>query len=180
MPETELVVEEREMGEKRRRLRSLFPRLVRKGQYEVNGTTPSASQDVEGAPKDRFHLVYVAFVMGGMGFLIPWSSYLGALDYFFYYYQPEFPSVSVAIPIGYLVTTFLACTLNLFLVKAVGIHHRIAFGYAMFILSLLMISLLDIGIHNCDIPTSISFYLTIFSISLVGFGSGGVCVCVCV
>lgn len=159
------------MREKWPRLRTFFPRLIRKGQYETRSLQPSAQDD--GAPQDHYHLVYIAMVMCGMGFLIPWTSYIAAIDYFFYYYQRQFPAVSVIIPIGYLVTTFLSATLNLFLVRVVAIHSRIAFGYVVFIISLLMIPLLDIGIYNCTIPTRVSFYITLSSIALVGLASGG-------
>ena len=165
------VIQTPQMGKKWPRLRTFFPSLARKGQYDP-GDFQTTSQD-DGAPKDHYHLVYIAMVMAGMGFLVPWTSYIGAIDYFFYYYQEEFPAVSVIIPIVYLVTTFLSCTLNLFLVRVVAIHSRIMFGYFMFITSLLMIPLLDIGIANCTIPTGVSFYITLFSIFLVGLASGG-------
>lgn len=158
-------------GERWPRLRLFLPSVIRKGEYDI-GSEQSSSQN-DGAPKDRYHMVYIAMVVAGMGFLIPWQSYIGAIDYFFYYYQRQFPAVSVVIPIGYLLLTFLATTLNLFLVKAVGIHKRITFGYVLFIISLLMIPLLDIGIYNCIVPTGVSFYITVFSIALVGLGSGG-------
>lgn len=125
------------------------------------------------APEDRYHLVYICMLMTGVGFLIPWSCYIGAVDYFFYYYLRDFPSVSVVLPISYLVITFLASTLNLVLVRVVSVHPRITFGYIMFVISLLLIPLLDIGIHNCTISTSISFYLTVLLFGLVGLGSGG-------
>lgn len=126
------------------------------------------------APKDKYHSVYICMLMAGAGFLVPWTSYLGALDYFFYYYKRDFNTVSVIIPNTYLVTTFLAATLNLVvLVKYVPIHYRIIFGYVMFFISLLLIPILDIFINTCKISTSIAFYITLLTIGLVGLGSGG-------
>ena len=153
------------------KLNKLLLRVRRKGSYDTR-SRHSSSQD-DGAPRDRCHLVYICFLMAGVGFLIPWTSYISAIDYFFYYYLQEFPAVSVLIPVGYLVTTFMASSLNLFLVKVVAIHNRNTFGYVMFIVSLLTVPLLDIGIHNCTIPTSVSFYITLLSIAVVGLGSGG-------
>jgi hypothetical protein len=153
------------------RIRSVLPSLSKKGQYAPRSSQPPTQDD--GAPKDHFHLVYIAFVMAGVGFLIPWTSYIGAIDYFFFYYQQDFPAVSVIIPIGYLTTTFFSSTLNLFLVRVVAVHSRITFGYVVFIISLLVIPLLDVGIYKCAIPTDVSFYITIFSIALVGLASGG-------
>ena len=125
------------------------------------------------APRDSYHLVYICFLMAGVGFLIPWSAIIGAVDYFFYYYLQDFPSVSVVLPMSYLITTFFASTLNLVLVRVVPVHARISFGYVMFLVSLLLIPLLDVGIYNCAIPTTVSFYLTVVSVGLVGLGSGG-------
>ena len=154
-----------------------LPHLIlrKKGQYDLelerNDNNNLPSQDM--VPKDRFYLVYICMLMGGVGFLTPWTAYIGAIDYFFYYYKRDFPSVSVAIPVTYLVVTFFAATLNIALVKRFGIHSRITFGYVMFIVSLLLIPLLDVGIHNCTIPVTVSFYLTLITIAMVGLGSGG-------
>ena len=46
------------------------------------------------APRDRGHLVYVCMVMAGAGFLFPWSSYVTAIDYFFFLYWKDFHQVS--------------------------------------------------------------------------------------
>lgn len=177
--EVEISPREREAGGRIfPRVRSQITDLLRRagtlggrnGGYDPD---PGGEDEDQAPPKDRFHLVYVCLLMGGMGFLIPWSCFIGAIDYFFYYYQQEFPSVSVVIPVDYLLTTFLAATLNLVLVRVVAVLNRISFGYIMFVISLTLIPLLDIGIHNCTIPTSISFYLTLICVALVGLGSGG-------
>ena len=135
----------------------------------------SAPQDQDRVvtPEDKFNIVYICMLIVGAGFLTPWGSFIGAIDYFFYYYLREFPAVSVVIPVSYLVTTFAATTINMTLVKRVGLHSRILFGYIMFIISLLLIPLLDIGIHNCTISTGVSFYLTLLTVGMVGLGSGG-------
>lgn len=136
-------------------------------QYRVAATQP--------APKDHFHLVYICMLMAGAGFLFPWSSYISAIDYFFFLYHSQFPTVSEAIPVTYLLTTLLFSTVNVGLVGLFSIHSRIRFGYLMFSLSLVFVPLLDIGINNCTISTSVSYYLTLFSIIAVGIGSGSKC-----
>ena len=113
--------------------------------------------------------------MAGAGFLFPWSSYISAIDYFFFLYHSQFPTVSEAIPVTYLLTTLLFSTVNVGLVGLFSIHSRIRFGYLMFSLSLVFVPLLDIGINNCTISTSVSYYLTLFSIVAVGIGSGSKC-----
>jgi hypothetical protein len=124
------------------------------------------------APKDRFHLIYMCMLIAGIGFLIPWVSYIGAIDYFFYYYLQEFPSVSIIIAIVYFATSFIGCSLNLALVKVLGTHSRILSNYVMFVIGLLTVPLLDIAIHNCVISTGVSFYITLLSLGVVGLASG--------
>ena len=66
----------------RERVKSLFASLTRrKASYDTN------LGDEGPAPKDHYHLIYICALMGGVGFLIPWSCFIGAVDYFFYYYN---------------------------------------------------------------------------------------------
>ena len=131
-------------------------------------------------PKDRYNLVYVCMLLAGAGFLFPWTSYITAIDYFFFLYQRTFPEVSVAIPVTYLVTTMLSSTFNVYAVDKFRLSIRIGFGYVAFSISLLFVLLLDIGIHNCTVSTHISFYLTLLSVMVVGLGSGGELLSTCV
>lgn len=149
-------------------LTNLCPSYCRtQRQYRVTANQPP--------PKDHFHLVYICMLMAGAGFLFPWSSYISAIDYFFFLYHSQFPTVSEAIPVTYLLTTLLFSTVNVGLVGLFSIHSRIRFGYLMFSLSLVFVPLLDIGINNCTISTNVSYYLTLFSIVAVGIGSGSKC-----
>lgn len=124
-------------------------------------------------PKDRFHMVYICMLMAGVGFLFPWNSYITAIDYFILLYKHDFPQVTEAIPMTYLITTFLSATFNMSTVELFPLHGRITFGYIMFCISLLFVPLLDIGIGNCTVNTHVSFYLTLLSIVVVALGSGG-------
>ena len=126
-------------------------------------------------PRDRFNLVYLCMLTAGAGFLLPWNSYITAIDYFFFLYRSEFSTVSEAIPFTYLLTTLFFSTINIGLVGLISIHWRIRFGYIMFSLSLVFIPLLDIGINNCTVSTHVSYYLTLLTIVVVGLGSGGEC-----
>ena len=134
-------------------------------QYRVTGVD-------QPEPKDHFYLVYICMLMAGAGFLFPWSSYISAIDYFFFLYHSQFQTVSEAIPVTYLLTTLFSSTINVALVGLFSIHSRIRFGYLMFSISLVFVPLLDIGINNCTVSTNISYYLTLFSIVAVGVGSG--------
>lgn len=163
---------------KRFRFTKFLPRTslsAKEGHYDLkkNRGLSSSSEDGEMAPKDHFNLVYIGMIVSGVGFLLPWSCYTAAIDYFFFYYLEDFPTVSVVIPMSYLVSTLLAASLNIVLVRTVGTHPRITFGHVMFFIGLLVVPLLDIGINNCTISTNVSYYITLIFISMVGLGSGG-------
>jgi solute carrier family 29 (equilibrative nucleoside transporter) protein 4 len=111
-------------------------------------------------------------VLAGAGFLFPWSSYITAIDYFFFLYRRDFPQVSVAIPMTYLVSTWIFTGVNVSLVTAVPLHARIGLGYVLFLLSLIAIPFIDLMVHSCVLSIHVAYYLTIFSIAVVGVGSG--------
>ena len=54
-----------------------------------------SSASYSAAPRDRGYVVYVCMVLAGAGFLFPWSSYITAIDYFFFLYRRDFPQVLV-------------------------------------------------------------------------------------
>lgn len=47
-------------------------------------------------PRDRGRSVYVCMLLAGAGFLFPWTSYITAIDYFFFLYWKDFHHVSHA------------------------------------------------------------------------------------
>lgn len=81
--------------------------------------------------------------------------------------------VSVAIPMTYLVSTWLFTGLNISIVNYVPLHTRIGLGYVLFLTSLIAIPILDLLVHSCIISIHIAFGLTIASVAIVGIGSGG-------
>ena len=140
-----------------------------------NNGSSSCEEENEGnsskpPPKDSYNIVYIMFVLLALGLLTPYLSCLTALDYFTYLYsshRPElvFPSVGFAIaPLIIIVTVAI---MNYF-----PLHLRIGFGYVLFIISLSMIMLLDIGIHNCSISNDAGFALTLLLLIILAIGNG--------
>ena len=123
--------------------------------------------------RDRFNLVYFCMIMAGAGFLFPWSSYIAAVDYFFFLYWSDFHQVSVAIPMTYLVSASLFTVVTVTIANHTSCHSRIGFGYVMFFFALLAVPLIDVAVHSCALPVKAAFYLTIFTVIAVGVGSGG-------
>lgn len=81
--ETEFIGESAE-SERRRRWRW-------KGSSSSYSVTPAGMA----GPRDRGYVVYVCMIIAGAGFLFPWSSYVTAIDYFFFLYQEDFPQVFI-------------------------------------------------------------------------------------
>lgn len=73
----------------------------------------------------------------------------------------------------YLVSTWIFTGVNVSLVTAVPLHARIGLGYALFLLSLVALPFIDLMVHHCILSIHTAYYFTIFSIAVVGVGSGG-------
>ena len=73
----------------------------------------------------------------------------------------------------YMVTTSIFTAVNVSIVNTVSLHARIGLGYALFLLALLVVPLLDVLVHACLLSTDVAFYLTVSSVFIVGIGSGG-------
>ncbi|RWW57235.1 hypothetical protein BHE74_00035988 [Ensete ventricosum] len=118
------------------------------GEDESTGLLVSAAGDEESppmsvaaAPKDVFHVAYAVYFTLGAGFLLPWNAFITAVDYFSYLY-PDAP-VDRVFSVAYMLTCLL------FLLLVVGWAHlssaplRINAGLALFVVSLLIVPVMD-------------------------------------
>lgn len=122
-------------------------------------------------PKDRCNGVYIILILLSLGFLTPFQSYVAGLDYFTYLYPNYRPEL--ALPLSYLIVTLISIASTVGLINYFPLKFRICIGYAIFIVSLSTVLLLDFGIHNCTISTETGFTLTLLSVMFSGIGSGG-------
>ncbi|CAD5188010.1 unnamed protein product [Musa acuminata subsp. malaccensis] len=105
------------------------------------GDEESPSKAVVAAPKDVFHVAYAVYFTLGAGFLLPWNAFITAVDYFSYLY-PDAP-VDRVFSVSYMLTCLL------FLLVIVGWAHlssaplRINAGLALFVVSLLIVPVMD-------------------------------------
>ena len=130
----------------------------------------NSSKRSKPALKDNYNIAYIMFILLALGLLTPFQSYLAALDYFTYLYsshRPELvlPSVNLAIALF-----IIAITIGL--MNYFPLHLRIGFGYVLFMISLSMIILLDISVHNCSISNDAGFALTLLLFMIAAIGSG--------
>ncbi|CAB4054834.1 SLC29A4 [Lepeophtheirus salmonis] len=73
-------------------------------------------------PIDHNQLVYVSMILAGVGFLLPYNSFIVAVDY----YQDKFGGTIIFdLSVTYILTSFIAVILNNMLVESVSVHFRI-------------------------------------------------------
>lgn len=119
------------------------------------------------APRDGFHLAYVVYFILGAGFLVPWNAFITAVDYFSYLY-PAAPIDRV------FAVSYMICAL-IFLIIMVGwwAHRsgasvRINTGLVLFIVSLLIVPILDVAYVKGRQGLYTAYDITIAAVVLSG------------
>ncbi|XP_050704336.1 equilibrative nucleoside transporter 4-like [Eriocheir sinensis] len=118
-------------------------------------------------PEDTCSLIYLALVLAGVGFLLPYNSFTIAVDYF----QRRYPGTTIVfdISIVYIFVAFGAVLLNNLLVELVPLNTRIVFGYVVSLVMLVFVSFFEIWWPD-TFPPSLSYRITLLSVSVVAFG----------
>ncbi|KAK9113293.1 hypothetical protein Syun_020090 [Stephania yunnanensis] len=117
-------------------------------------------------PRDSFHLAYISYFTLGAGFLLPWNAFITAVDYFGYLY----PGTSV--DRVFAVVYMLVCLVSLLLIVAYShksdSHLRINIGLVLFLLSMLVIPVMDQLYIKGRTGMLPGFYVTVASLALSG------------
>ncbi|XP_078441028.1 equilibrative nucleotide transporter 1 [Wolffia australiana] len=120
-------------------------------------------------PEDGFHLAYVVYFILGAGFLVPWNAFITAVDYFSYIY----PDVSID---RIFAVCYMFCAL-IFLVIMVGwwAHRsgasvRVNSGLVIFVISLLIVPVLDLAYVKGQRGLYSAYDVTVFAVVLAGIG----------
>uniref|UniRef100_A0A1A7YJV1 Equilibrative nucleoside transporter 4 n=1 Tax=Iconisemion striatum TaxID=60296 RepID=A0A1A7YJV1_9TELE len=81
----------------------------------------------EPIPDDRYHGIYFAMLLAGVGFLLPYNSFITDVDYL----HRKFEGTSIVFDMGltYISIALLAVILNNVLVERLSMHTRITVGY---------------------------------------------------
>ncbi|GAB0087774.1 Equilibrative nucleoside transporter [Sergentomyia squamirostris] len=128
---------------------------------------PSESPDTEtGPPKDRKHVVYLALLTAGIGFVLPYNSFIIAADY----WQGRFPGRSVALDMSmtYILVAFATVLLNNVFLSLVPFKIRVQFGYAISFTTLVFVALCEVAWHMFAATTAYSVNLAAVSLVAVG------------
>ncbi|CAG9833943.1 unnamed protein product [Diabrotica balteata] len=117
-------------------------------------------------PVDKYNLIYLSFMSGGIGFLLPYNSFIMSVDFF----KTKFPDSPVVFDMSsvYIITALITVFGNNLLVEMFSVHSRILFGY--------LISMLTLGlVMSCEVyyeifETSGSYAANLIAVAVVAVG----------
>ncbi|XP_040311728.1 equilibrative nucleoside transporter 4 isoform X2 [Herpailurus yagouaroundi] len=99
----------------------------------------------EPVPDDRYHAIYFAMLLAGVGFLLPYNSFITDVDYLHH----KYPGTSIVFDMSltYILVALVAVLLNNVLVERLNLHTRITAGYLLALGPLLFISICDVWLQ---------------------------------
>ncbi|XP_017465323.1 PREDICTED: equilibrative nucleoside transporter 4 [Rhagoletis zephyria] len=117
-------------------------------------------------PKDHKHAVYLALLAAGIGFVLPYNSFIIAADY----WQARFPGRSVALDMSmtYIIVAFATVLLNNVFLSLAPFRVRVLFGYVVSFTTLIFVAVCEVAFHMFAANTAYSVNLA--AVSLVAIG----------
>ncbi|XP_043312526.1 equilibrative nucleoside transporter 4 isoform X1 [Cervus canadensis] len=106
---------------------------------------PIFTDSEEPVPDDRYHAIYFAMLLAGVGFLLPYNSFITDVDYLHH----KYPGTSIVFDMSltYILVALVAVLLNNALVERLSLHTRITAGYLLALGPLLFISICDVWLQ---------------------------------
>ncbi|XP_058102620.1 equilibrative nucleotide transporter 1-like [Magnolia sinica] len=139
---------------------------ISSGSRDAEANSLLLSSTATKIPKDSFHLAYIVYFTLGAGYLLPWNAFITAVDYFTYIYPDT--SVDRVFAVVYM---FVGLTFLLMIV--VWAHKSSAFirinvGLALFIVSLLVVPVMDLTYVKGRVGLYSGYYVTVAAVALSG------------
>ncbi|GLT36541.1 hypothetical protein SLA2020_109130 [Shorea laevis] len=115
---------------------------------------------------DAFHFAYIIYFTLGVGFLLPWNAFITAVDYFSYLY----PDVAVdrIFAVVYMLVGLTCLVFIIFYAHKSDAYVRINVGLVLFVVSLLVVPVLDAVYIKGRVGLYAGFYVTVGAIGLSG------------
>ncbi|KAL1215353.1 Equilibrative nucleotide transporter 1 [Cardamine amara subsp. amara] len=118
-------------------------------------------------PTDSFHFAYIIYFTLGVGFLLPWNSFITAVDYFSYLYP------STAVDRIFAVVYMLVALVCLLVIVIFYAHKslasfRINLGLLLFVIALLVVPVLDLVYVKGQVGLYAGFDITSGALALSG------------
>ncbi|XP_038551287.1 equilibrative nucleoside transporter 4 isoform X2 [Micropterus salmoides] len=120
----------------------------------------------EPIPDDRYHGIYFAMLLAGVGFLLPYNSFITDVDYL--HHKFEGTSIVFDMSLTYILVALLAVILNNVLVERLSMHTRITVGYILALGPLIFVSVFDVWLAK--FTTRQAYIVNLVSVGVVAFG----------
>jgi solute carrier family 29 (equilibrative nucleoside transporter) protein 4 len=120
-------------------------------------------------PKDNYKLIYFALLLAGAGFLLPYNSFITAVDYL----QSKYPGTTIVFDMSltYICMAFVSVCVNNVLVETFRLNTRITFGYIISFVTLMFIAIFDVWLELFS--KDASYKINLVSIAIVALGCTG-------
>lgn len=122
------------------------------------------------APKDSFHLAYIFYFFLGAGYLFPWNAYITAVDYFSYIYPDK--SVDRVFTVVYMVVSMVCIAGVVLYARNLNRFVRINVGLLLFLVSLVVVPVMDLVYVKGEIGMYSGYYVTIGGVVVSGVADG--------
>nr|XP_034178589.1 equilibrative nucleoside transporter 4 [Osmia lignaria] len=117
-------------------------------------------------PIDKSNFIYFALTLGGIGFLLPYNSFIIAVDYF----QARYPGTTVIFDMSgvYIIMAFFAVFANNILVETLSLNTRITFGYLVSFVTLTFVIICEVWWEPFGVSTSYTINLVAVAVTSLG------------
>ncbi|XP_063790192.1 equilibrative nucleoside transporter 4 [Pseudophryne corroboree] len=134
--------------------------------HQAQGVLTLMEQDGNPEPMDRYHGIYFAMLLAGVGFLLPYNSFITDVDYLHH----KFPDTSIVFDMSltYILVALAAVILNNAMVELLTTHMRITVGYLLALGPLIFIGICDIWLDLFTVKQS--YAINLFAVGVVAFG----------
>uniref|UniRef100_A0A8C2XPX2 Equilibrative nucleoside transporter 4 n=1 Tax=Cyclopterus lumpus TaxID=8103 RepID=A0A8C2XPX2_CYCLU len=120
----------------------------------------------EPIPDDRYHGIYFAMLLAGVGFLLPYNSFITDVDYLHHKFKGT--PIVFDMSLTYILVALLAVILNNVLVERLSLHTRITVGYILALGPLVFVSVFDVWLAK--FTTRQAYIINLVSVGVVAFG----------
>ncbi|XP_064651086.1 equilibrative nucleoside transporter 4-like isoform X2 [Lineus longissimus] len=117
-------------------------------------------------PQDKYKLIYFALLLAGAGFLLPYNSFITAVDYL----QRKYPGSTIVFDMSltYICMAFVSVCVNNVLVETFRLTTRITFGYILSFVTLLFIAVFDVWLELFS--RDVSYKINLVAVAIVALG----------
>lgn len=132
----------------------------------ARGEPQSSMSDPGAPPPDRYNSVYLTLFVAGAAFLLPYNSFIMAVDYF----KETFPDSTIMfdMSIVYIASACVAVVVNNLVLDLFTYNTRITFGILVSLATMLFVAVCNIGWDGFS--NEVSYTINLVAIGVVAFG----------